>query len=118
MRSSAAARRGPATRVKDCPAFSSEEQYVDWAAALIAEAVKTKDYAVVYQSELRAAADLHAPILVNLIPASSTSPKWNWAKVVVPVRRGQDDVWLILLGRRHGGQRYFSEDLEALGRTA
>jgi hypothetical protein len=109
---------GLASRVKDCPAFSSEDRYIDWAAALIAAAVKTKDYAVVAQSELEAAADLHAPVLANLLPASRSSPKWNWAEVVVPVRRGQDDVRLILLGRRHGGQRYFSEDLDTLGRTA
>ena len=109
---------GLASRVKDCPAFSSEDQYIDWAAALIASAVKTKDYAVVAQSELGATADLHAPVLANLLQASRSSPKWNWAEVVVPVRRGQDDVRLILLGRRHGGQRYFSEDLDTLARTA
>ena len=33
------------------------------------------------------------------------------------MRRGPDDVQLILLGRRHGGQRYFSEDLDTLRRT-
>jgi hypothetical protein len=109
---------GLASRVKDCPAFSSEDRYIDWAAALIAAAVKTKDYAVVAQSELEATADLHAPVLANLLQASRSSPKWNWAEVVVPVRRGQDDVRLILLGRRHGGQRYFSEDLDTLARTA
>jgi hypothetical protein len=109
---------GLASRVKDCPVFSSEDQYIDWAAALIAAAVKTKDYAVVAQSELGSVADLHAPVLANMVPASRLSPKWNWAEVVVPVRRGQGDVQLILLGRRQGGQRYFSEDLDTLGRTA
>jgi hypothetical protein len=94
---------GLASSVKDCPAFESEDQYLAWAAASIAAAVKTKDYAVVAQSELAPGADLHAPILVNLLPAARSSPKWNWAEVVVPVRRGQDDVQLILLGRRHGG---------------
>jgi two-component system, LytTR family, sensor kinase len=108
---------GLASRVKDCPAFSGEDQYIDWAAALIAAAVKTKDYAVVAQSELEATADLHAPVLANLLPASRSSPRWDWAEVVVPVRRGQGDVQLILLGRRHGGQRYLSEDLDALGRA-
>jgi LytS/YehU family sensor histidine kinase len=33
------------------------------------------------------------------------------------VRCGPDDVQLILLGRRHGGQRYFSEDLDTLRRA-
>jgi hypothetical protein len=109
---------GLASRVKDCPAFSNEDRYIDWAAALIAAAVKTKDYAVVAQSELGSVADLHAPVLANMLPASRLSPKLNWAEVVVPVRRGQGDVQLILLGRRQGGQRYFSEDLDTLGRTA
>ncbi len=108
---------GLANRVKDGPVFSSEDQYLEWAAALIAEAVKTNEYAVVAQSELAPAADLHAPILADLLPPSNSSPKWNWAEVVIPVRRGQDDVQLILLGRRHGGQRYFSEDLEVLRRA-
>jgi two-component system, LytTR family, sensor kinase len=107
---------GLASRVKDCPAFSDEDQYVDWAAALIAAAVKTKDYAVIAQNQLDGTADLHAPVLASLLPVSR-SPQWNWAEVVVPVRRGQGDVQLILLGRRHGGQRYFSEDLDALGRA-
>ena len=108
---------GLASRVKDCPAFTSEDQYMDWAAALIAAAVKTKDYTIVSQSEFGFAADLHAPVLANMLPASPLAPKWNWAEVVVPVRRGEDDVQLILLGRRHGGQRYFSEDLDTLRRT-
>ena len=108
---------GLASRVKDCPAFTSEDQYMDWAAALIAAAVKTKDYTIVSQSEFGFAADLHAPVLANMLPASQLVPKWNWAEVVVPVRRGEDDVQLILLGRRHGGQRYFSEDLDTLRRT-
>jgi hypothetical protein len=108
---------GLAGRVKDCPAFSSEDQYIDWAAGLIAAAVKTKDYAVIAQNELEATADLHTPVLANLLPATRSSPKCSWAEVVVPVRRGQGDVQLILLGRRHGGQRYLSEDLDALGRA-
>ena len=108
---------GLASRVKDCPEFASEDQYMDWAAASIAAAVKTKEYAVVAQNELKAAADLHAPVLANALASSRMSPKWNWVEVVMPVRRGEDDVQLILLGRRHGGQRYFSEDLDTLRRT-
>jgi hypothetical protein len=108
---------GLASRAKDGPAFSSEDQYIDWAAALIASAVKTKDYAVVAQSELDCATDLHAPVLANVLPASRLLPRWNWAEVVVPVRRAQGDVQLILLGSRQGGQRYFSEDLDTLART-
>ena len=109
---------GLANRVKDCPEFSSEEEYVEWAAALIAGAVRTKEYAVAPRSELEAARDLHAPVLANALPALRTPAKWNWVEVVMPVRFGQDDVRLILLGRRHGGQRYFSEDLDTLRQAA
>ncbi len=109
---------GLASRVKDAPEFSSEDQYLEWAAALIASAVKTKEYAVVPQFELEGATDLHAPVLTNALPASRTPAKWNWAEVVMPVRFGHDDVRLILLGRRHGGQRYFSEDLDTLRQAA
>src|SRR5271157_2651508 len=35
-----------ASRVKEGPAFADEEQYLDWAAALIAAAVGTNDYAM------------------------------------------------------------------------
>ena len=108
---------GLASRVKDCPAFSSEDQYIDWTARLIAAAVKTKDHAVVAEDELAATAGLRAPFLANLLPSSFTSAKWKWAEVVVPVRRGPGDVQLILLGRRQGGQRYLSGDLDALGRA-
>ena len=109
---------GLANRVKDCPVFSSEEEYVEWAAALIAAAVRTKEHAVAPRSELEAARDLHAPVLANALLASRTPAKWNWVEVVMPVRFGQDDVRLILLGRRHGGQRYFSEDLDTLRQAA
>ena len=50
-------------------------------------------------------------------PGWRSSPKWNWAEVVLPVRRGQGDLQLILLGRRQGGRRYLSEDLDTLRRT-
>jgi two-component system LytT family sensor kinase len=104
-------------RIQDCPPFTSEDQYLDWAAALIAAAVRTKDFAVVSAKELDAAKDLHAPVLADSI-LMSRSPKWAWTEAVVPVRRGPGDLQLILLGSRHGGQRYLSEDLDALGRTS
>jgi two-component system, LytTR family, sensor kinase len=109
---------GLASRVKECPDFSTEDHYIEWAAALIADAVKTRDCAVIAQNALEGAADLHAPVLASLLPALRSSPKWTWADVVLPVRRGQGDLQLILLGRRQGGRRYLSEDLDALGRAA
>jgi len=112
-----------ASQVKDWPAFSTEGEYVGWAASVIAAAVKTKDYAVVDQGDLKAAGGLksacglRSPVLVSSLPASPSPRQWNWAEVVMPIRCGPGDLKLILLGRRHGGQRYLSEDLVSLGRT-
>jgi hypothetical protein len=109
---------GLAARVQASPPFTSEGQYLDWSASLIAAAVRTKDFAVVDPKELGAAADMHAPMLVDSYSALRSSPKWSWAEAIVPVRRGPGDLVSILLGSRQGGQRYLSEDLDALGRTA
>jgi hypothetical protein len=109
---------GLAARVHDCPAFASEGEFLDWAASRIAAAAGTKDFAVTEPAELGAATALHAPVLVDWLSALRSSPKWAWAEAVVPVRRGPGDLVVILLGSRHGGQRYLSEDLDALGRAA
>ena len=79
-------RRRTSGRVKDCPAFSNEGQYIDWAAAPIAAAVNSKDYAVIAQNEqTRRPAYPSSPTCFT----SGSSPKCNWAEVVVPVWRGK-----------------------------
>jgi hypothetical protein len=85
-----------ASRVKESPAFADEQQYLDWAAALIAAAVGTADYAVVGQTETQA----------------------SWAEAQVPIRLGEGDSRLLVLGRRQGGRRYLSEDLDTLAKAA
>src|ERR1017187_9160939 len=107
-----------ADRVTGGPSFDGEERYLDWAASVLAGAVRTSDYAVIAQSELPAAASLHAPVPATMIPALGASKNWSWAEAVVPIRLGQEDSKLIALGRRQGGQRYPGEDLDALGRAA
>jgi hypothetical protein len=105
-------------RIKDCPPFSTEGPYIDWAAAQIAAAVNTKEFAVVDATAFESAGSLRVPVLANLLPVSPGESKWSWTDVLVPVRCGPGGLKLILLGRRHGGQRYLSEDLDALGRAA
>jgi hypothetical protein len=107
-----------AGRIKECPPFSTESLYVEWAAAQIASAVGTKEFATVDQRTFGFAGGLHAPVPASLLPAPLSESKWGWTEIVVPVRCGPGDLRLILLGRRHGGQRYLSEDLDALGRAA
>jgi two-component system LytT family sensor kinase len=100
-------------RVRNCPAFSSEAQYLEWAAGVIASAVKAKDYRIAPQSELPSATELHLPATANLYPSAPA-----WVEVVVPLRLGPGELKLMLLGRRQGGQRYLGDDLDALARAA
>jgi LytS/YehU family sensor histidine kinase len=84
----------------------------------MAAAVKTKDFAAIGQFEADPAVALHAPAIAASLPAVSSAAQWNWAEAVVPVRLGQGNSKLILLGRRQGGQRYLGEDLDALAIAA
>jgi two-component system LytT family sensor kinase len=52
-----------------------------------------------------------------LIPPSSARGS-SWLEVCVPVRFVKGDGAFLLLGRRDGGRRYLSEDLQELGRMA
>jgi len=110
-------RRGSVTdlaaRVRDCPAFSDETHYLEWAASIIAAAVKTSDSEIVSQNEALGATELHRPVTANLYQSAP-----DWAEVVMPIRLGPGEVKLILLGRRQGGQRYLGEDLDALAGAA
>ena len=47
-----------------------------------------------------------------------TGPSRSWAEVCVPLRFIKGDGALIFLGRREGGRRYLSEDLQELTRLA
>jgi hypothetical protein len=106
------------SRVNDSPDFPEEAQYLDWAAAVIAAAVRTKDYVVVEGDEVESVAGLHLPVLARPLLWADSLRRWNWAEVVIPVRQGAGKVKIVLLGRRQGGQRYLSEDLAALARTS
>jgi hypothetical protein len=85
-----------ASRVKESPASMDEEQYLDWAAGVIAAAVGTADYAVVGQGEVQP----------------------SWAEALIPIRLGEGDSRVLALGRRQGGRRYLGEDLDTLGEAA
>src|ERR1035437_8150723 len=107
-----------ASRVKECPAFTDEEQYLEWAAAVVAAAVGTGDYAVVSQTEVENAASLHVPVTAAMFPAAGSLKQANWAEALVPIRLGEGDSRLLVLGRRRGGRRYLGEDLDTLAKAA
>jgi len=105
---------GLVAAVKDSPDLTGEKEYLEWAAGVMASAVKASQYEVVGPEEVPGTADLHAPMAMG----GASLSRWSWAEVAVPVRLGQGDSRLLLLGPRQGGRRYLGEDLAVLGRAA
>ena len=62
--------------------------------------------------------DLRRPALVSELPGARTSLEQKGAEAIVPVRFPSGGSHYVLLGRRSGGRRYLSEDLQALGRAS
>jgi len=87
--------RDAAARVRNPPQFSNDEQYLLWAAEVLAGAARAQSWSVAPQHETHAS-----------------------AAAAVPVRLVQGDSRVILLGPRRGGQRYLRDDLDALAEAA
>jgi two-component system LytT family sensor kinase len=64
------------------------------------------------------ALDLRRPALVSELPRARTELEQKGAEAIVPVRLPSGGSRYVLLGRRTGGRRYLSEDLQALGRAS
>ncbi len=62
--------------------------------------------------------DLRRPALVSELPRMRGELERKGAEAVVPLRFPSGGSRYVLLGRRWGGRRYLSEDLQALGRAA
>ena len=100
----------------------SESAYLPWAAERIAAFASTPKFEI-----LEFQADQGRPGTGTARFDSATGPDvswvvrdphWSWAEAVIPIRLSQRDVRHILLGRRQGGRRYLSEDLQALNHLA
>jgi hypothetical protein len=102
---------GLPAHLRDCPLFDSEELYLEWAAGVMAEAVRTENFSIESQAKLDPETRLHAPVL-----NAAGGPQW--AEVTVPIRLAQGNSRLVFLGRRQGGQRYLADDLDALAKAA
>ncbi|MGH9558648.1 MAG: sensor histidine kinase, partial [Bryobacteraceae bacterium] len=64
------------------------------------------------------ALDLRRPVLVSELPRMRAELEATGIDAVVPLRIHPKGAHHVLLGRRSGGRRYLSEDLQALGRAA
>jgi two-component system, LytTR family, sensor kinase len=61
---------------------------------------------------------MEAPARVSAGAARTIDPEDQGTEAVVPLRTGSGGSLSVLLGRRTGGRRYLSEDLQALARVA
>jgi signal transduction histidine kinase len=108
--------------LRSAPAIRlGETEYLAWAARqfgsfMSAEAADVIRDATKYP-QLNGSEPVFPSPLVE-VPALWHDPELMWAEVVVPVRLGLGDACYILLGRRKGGRRYLSEDLQALSRLS
>ena len=93
----------------------NEDEYIARATAEIGRYVRASRTEVATQQ--RVPQDLRAMNLLFPTPAVNTAD-FRWAEAVVPLRLSHSDVRYLFLGRRQGGRRYLSEDLEFLSRLA
>jgi len=82
----------------------TEPEYIAWAAEQVGGFLRASRTEIVSGQD--AATDFR------------NTPRFRWAEAVVPLRLSHGDVRHLLLGRRQGGRRYLSEDLEFLSRLA
>jgi len=108
-------------RLRTGAGAQSETEYLDSAAGQLAafmeagQALLLAGDAIV-QAGLTAAPLFPAPI--GDVPQLRVTPELAWAEAIIPLRLSPADVRYVLLGRRRGGRRYLSEDLQALNRLS
>src|SRR5215831_10115738 len=107
-----------AARLRTAPALANDEEYLRWAASVLADSARAESHGMIAQDGIDGAAALRAPVLASVCPALKDSPGGTSAEAIVPLRLMQGDSRLILLGRRRGGQRYLRDDLDSLASAA
>lgn len=92
--------------------FKGEPEYLAWSAQRIAAFVGADRF------EITDGYALEYPTIAEGLPWLRQEDRWNWVEAAAPLRRAQATSRILLLGRRHGGRRYLSEDLLGLNHLA
>ena len=111
------------------PGSGSEAEYIEWAARQMGSLLRASRTEVLGENQVPAglssglfseprASDPIFPMPVAENASLRNHPAFRWADAFVPLRFAQGDARYVLLGRRQGGRRYLSEDLELLSRLA
>jgi len=102
--------------------LSGEEvEFLEWAAKHLAQFLYTDHVEMVPDYRIPEIEDQPAllfPVPASDIPALRSSHDFAWAEAVIPLRLGRADIRYVLVGRRRGGRRYLSEDLQSLSRLS
>ena len=96
--------------------YREESQYLQTVASHLGQAMGAE--ASISNDETILALDLRHPVLTSELPHSRLELDEKGVEALVPLRVTSGKGWLLLLGRRSGGRRYLSEDLQALQRAA
>jgi two-component system, LytTR family, sensor kinase len=101
-------------RLRTTAASQTEAEYLDWATEQLASFMEAE------RGRLLPGLPVEPlfPTPIGDLPQLRSAPDLAWAEVIVPLRLSPVDIRYALLGRRRGGRRYLSEDLQALSRLA
>jgi signal transduction histidine kinase len=95
--------------------FTTDRETLDRSARAIAQFAGAERYELRQVASVATdAGELLLPQLVTAIGQWGLTPEDRWVEAIVPFRFSRGDGGLLLLGRRAGGRRYLSEDLQNL----
>jgi two-component system LytT family sensor kinase len=99
----------------------TETQYLDWATGQLAAFMEAEQSRLLAEDSIAQAGIAAGPLYpapIGDLPQLRDTSELAWAEAVVPLRLSPVDVRYVMLGRRRGGRRYLSEDLQALNRLS
>jgi two-component system LytT family sensor kinase len=101
-------------RLRTGAASQTETEYLDWAAGQLASFMEAE------RARLLPGLPVEPlfPAPIGDLPQLRSAPDLAWAEVIVPLRFSPADIRYVVLGRRRGGRRYLSEDLQTLNRLS
>jgi two-component sensor histidine kinase len=94
-----------------------EPEFLTWAGEHLAQFFGANRVELVPEKRLNQLPELSGlmfPVPASDVPALRHTPGLAWAEAIAPLSGAQEESRFMLLGRRRGGRRYLSEDLQAL----
>ncbi len=93
----------------------TEYEYLPWATNEIGAFMYASRSELSTVDEVPQLGEILFPALVMDVASLRTASQYDWAEAIAPLRLSPQETRYVFLGRRRGGRRYLSEDLQALG---